>query len=159
MVVRISENAMKWKLSNLASVAEIIAAFGVILSLLFVGFQIQDGNRETRAATLQATLDSEMALQSEAMRYAGTWEKVVTGVQLADGKEKRRGILLYNMMMTLYQNQYFQFKSGYLDDPPATEDPLTWPFYEVWRSSKGVTNRSPEFLEFIDKQHEQVTVQ
>ncbi|MDH3988868.1 MAG: hypothetical protein OEV34_07055 [Gammaproteobacteria bacterium] len=150
---------MKWKLSKLASVAEIIAAFGVILSLLFVGFQIQDGNRETRAATLQATLDSEMALQSEAMRYAGTWEKVVMGVHLADGEEKRRGILLFSMMMTLYQNQFYQFKSGYLDDPPATEDPLTWPFYEVWRGSKGATNRSPEFLEFLDRQRELDAVQ
>jgi hypothetical protein len=143
MVVRTIDSAIKWKLSNLASVAEIIAAFGVILSLLFVGFQIQDGNRETRAATLQATLDSEMALQSEAMRYAGTWEKVVTVVHLADGEETRRAILLYNMMMTLYQNQYYQFKSGYLDNPPATEDPVTWPFYEVWRGSGGAKNRSP----------------
>jgi len=150
---------MKWKLSDLASVAEIVAAIGVILSLLFVGFQIKDGNREIRAATLQATLDSEMALQSEAMRYAGTWEKVVTGVHLADGEERRRGILLFNMMMTLYQNQYYQFKSGYLDNPPAVEGPVTWAFYEIWRVSGGALNRSAEFLEFLDRQYEQSAVQ
>jgi hypothetical protein len=147
---------MKWKLSDLASVAEVIAAIGVILSLLFVGFQIKDGNRETRAATLQATLDSEMALQSEAMRYAGVWEKVMTGQHLADGEEKRRGILLFNMLMTLYQNQYYQYRSGYLDHPPITEFAVSWPIYEVWRESGGAANRSPEFLEILEKEHEQL---
>jgi len=150
---------MKWKLSELASVAEVVAAIGVILSLLFVGFQIKDGNRETRAATLQATLDSEMALQSEAMRYAGIWEKVLTGAHLAEGEEKRRGILLFNMLMTLYQNQYYQFESGYLDSPPVIDLAVTWPIYEVWRESGGATNRSPEFLEILDKEYELGTVQ
>lgn len=150
---------MKWKLSEIASVAEVVAAIGVILSLLFVGFQIKDGNRETRAATLQATLDSEMALQAEAMRYADVWDKVLSGTQLEEGEEKRRAILLVNMLMTLYQNQYYQFESGYLDRPPIMEQPVTWPIYEEWRKSGGATNRPPEFLEILDKQYERRTVQ
>jgi len=79
---------MKWKLSELASVAEVVAAIGVILSLLFVGYQIKDGNRETRAATLQATLDSEMALQSETLQYADVWDKVLSGAHLAEGDDR-----------------------------------------------------------------------
>ena len=98
---------MNQRLSDFASVAEIVAAVGVILSLLFVGFQIEDGNRETRAATLQATLNSEMFFQAEILRYAETWEKVVTGAPLSDGEETRKGVILYNMLMTLYQNQYY----------------------------------------------------
>ena len=149
---------MKWKLSELASVAEVVAAIGVILSLLFVGFQIKDGNRETRAATLQATLDSEMASQAEAMRYADFWDKVISGAHLAEGEEKRRAILLFNMLMTLYQNQFFQFESGYLDSPPVMVQPVTWPIYEEWRESGGATNRSPEFLEILDKEFERGAV-
>jgi hypothetical protein len=121
--------------------------------------QIKHGNRETRANTLQATLDSELSLQAEAMRYAGTWDKVVTGVHLADGEETRRAILLYNMMMTLYQNRYHSFKTGYLDHPPFTEEVVTYPMYEIWRCSGGAKIRSAEFLEFVDKQHERGTVQ
>jgi len=36
------------------SIAEIAAAVGVVLSLVFVGLQIEEGNRETRATTLQS---------------------------------------------------------------------------------------------------------
>ncbi len=143
---------MNQRLSDFASVAEIVAAVGVILSLLFVGFQIEDGNRETRAATLQATLDSEMFFQAEILRYAETWEKVVTGEPLSDGEETRRGIILYNMLMTLYQNQYYQFKSGYLEDSPSVERTITFPIYEIWRGSGGASARSPEFLEFVESQ-------
>jgi len=50
-----NENLTKW-----ASIAELIAGIGVILSLIFVGLQINEGNREIRAATLQAATDSEM---------------------------------------------------------------------------------------------------
>jgi hypothetical protein len=128
---------MKWKLSELASIAEIIAALGVILSLLFVGSQIQDGNREVRAATLQKTLDAEMFFQAEAIRYAKTWDKIVAGMPLEDGEETRRGILLLNMLMTMYQNRYLQFRSGYLDNPPAISDAVTWPMYATWRGSSG----------------------
>jgi len=47
-----NKNLTKW-----ASIAELIAGVGVILSLIFVGLQINEGNRETRAATLQAATD------------------------------------------------------------------------------------------------------
>jgi len=146
-------------LQNWGAIGELLGGVAIIVSLLYVGLQIKHGNRETIAATLQAILDSEMSFQVEAMRYAGTWEKVVTGVHLADGEETRRAILLYNMLMTLYQNRYFQFKTGYLDYPPETEDAVTFPIYEVWRASGGAENRSPEFLKILDRQHERGTVQ
>ena len=146
-------------LQDWGAIGELVGGIAIIVSLLYVGLQIKHGNKEARAATLQATLDSEMSLQSEAMRYAGTWEKVLTNVHLADGEEARRGILLYNMLMTLYQNRYFQFKTGYLDNPPEMEDALTMQIYEVWRISGGAKNRSPEFLKILDRQHERLTVQ
>ena len=146
-------------LQDWGAIGELLGGVAIIVSLLYVGLQIKHGNQETRAATLQATLDSEMLVQAEAMRYAGTWDKVVTGVHITDGEETRRAILLYNMMMTLYQNRYFQFKTGYLDNPPPIEEPVTWPFYEVWRASGGAKNRSPEFLKILDTQHERGTDQ
>ena len=141
-------------LQDWGAIGELLGGVAIIVSLLYVGLQIKHGNRETRANTLQATLDSEMSFQAEAMRYAGTWEKIVTGVNFADGEETRTAILLYNMMMTLYQNRYYQFKTGYLDHPPFTEEVVTFPMYEIWRGSGGAKNRSAEFLEFLDGQRE-----
>ncbi len=146
-------------LQDWGAIGELLGGVAIIVSLLYVGLQIKHGNRETRAAMLQATLDSEMSLQAEAMRYAGTWEKIVTGVHFADVDETRRAILLYNMAMTLFQNRFYQFKTVYLDHPPVTEEVVTFPMYEIWRGSGGAKNRSPEFLEFLDRQHERGTVQ
>ena len=146
-------------LQDWGALGELVGGFAIIVSLLYVGLQIKHGNREAKAATLQATMDSEMFLQAEALRYAGTWEKVLAGKHLEDGEETRRGILLYSMMMTLHQIQYDQFKTGYLDNPPDTQDAATFPIYEVWRASGGATRRSLEFLELLDRQHQRGTVQ
>ena len=147
---------MKLKLSDWSSIAEIVAAVGVILSLLFVGFQIQDGNRETRAATIQASLDSEMAFQAEIARYADTWSKIANGESLSEGEETRRGIALYGMLMTLYENRFHQFGSGYLDIEPSyyLSSAVNFQIYELWRVQGGARTRSPEFLQLADELRE-----
>ena len=143
---------MKQNLSDWASIAEIIAAIGVIFSLVFVGLQINEGNQETRAATIQATLDSEMFFQAEILRYADTWEKVVSGADLADGEEMQKGMILYNMMMTINENRYHQFNSGYLESEPAilTNSLVYVPMFNIWRKAAGAKSRSLQFLEIVD---------
>jgi len=144
-------------LQDWGALGELVGGIAIIVSLLYVGVQIKLGNRETKASTLQATLDSEMFLQTQVARYAGTWDKIVTGAQLDDGEENRRGILLYNMVMTLYQNRYFQFESGYLDHMPDFGEVVSYPIYEVWRPSGGATLRSPDFLQMLDRRRERDT--
>ena len=143
-------------LQEWGALGELVGGVAIIVSLLYVGVQIKLGNRETKAATLQAALNSEMFLQSETARYAGTWEKVVTGAHLEAGEEKRRGILLFNMAMTVHENRYFQHRSGYLENAPTLSDSVSWPLYDEWRGSGGATLRSPEFLAMLDKQREHV---
>ena len=77
------------KLSDWASIAEIIAAVGVILSLIFVGLQINEGNQETRAATVQAAADGEAFVIATTLNHAGLWQKVITGAPLDRGEETR----------------------------------------------------------------------
>lgn len=50
------------------ALGEMIGGAAIIVSLIYVGVQLKQGNRETKAATLQATLDSEMFLQAEVLR-------------------------------------------------------------------------------------------
>ena len=119
-----------WKLPDLSSGAEVIAAVGVIVSLVFVGYQIKDGNQEARAATLQAASDSEMFVQSQFLRYADTWTKIVAGSPLSEGLETQKGLTLFNMLMTLNENRFHQTKSGFLDQYLINIDiTLDFPFY------------------------------
>lgn len=105
---------MKRSLSDWANLAEILGAMAIVISLVFVGLQISDGNRATRAATAQAASDQTMVLHGELLRYSGTWQKVLDGSELAPGEEHRRGILLFGMVMTENENRALQFESGYL---------------------------------------------
>ena len=147
-------------LSKWASIAEMIAAIGVILSLIFVGLQINDESRETRAATLQAANDSEMFMISELLRYSDTWEKVLTGTHIEDGSETRRAILLYNLAMTQYENRFAQFEAGYFDPElwksrrPGLARLAAVPFFETWKGSIGAMDHSQRFTEMVDSMRE-----
>ena len=57
------------KLSDLAAIAEIIATIALIVSLIFVGYEIRDNTEESRAANRQslATRAQELALFSAQM--------------------------------------------------------------------------------------------
>jgi len=148
---------MNSKLESFASIAEIIAAIGVILSLIFVGMQLDEGNKETRAATVQASSDTSVALMSELLLYADVWEKVLAGETLSDEIDARRGIILFNLVMTENENFYFQLRSGYVDNS-AWEGRienmsllLALPIYSVWRQSVGGIAHDTEFLALLDE--------
>ena len=147
-----SENLTKW-----ASLAEITAAIGVIVSLIFVGVQINEGNKESRAATLQAISDSNAFMLRAFVDHADTWDKVVTGVPLEDGTEARRGILLFNLLMTENQNHFYQYKAGYLDAGQwngrlENLRPISkLPMYKTWRESFGASGLTEEYLEILDR--------
>ena len=49
---------MKLKLSELANIAEVIGAFAVVISLLYVGVQVSDNTRAMRSATASVTSDA-----------------------------------------------------------------------------------------------------
>ena len=156
---------MKWKLSDWASIAEIIAAIGVIFSLIFVGLQINEGNLETRAATNQAIADSEAFMIATYANHSDTWNKVVTGAPLETGAESRKGTILYNLLMVHTENQYHQFQSGFLDarswaGQRSNIRPLVrLPIYETWRQSLGAKGHSSDFLEILDRLAEETPVE
>ena len=141
----------------LGNIGEFAGAIAVVATLGYLAVQVRqskravDNNtRETRAASTQAALDSEMTFQSQILRYADVWEKVVTAAPIAPGEESRRAIVLYQMLMTQYENQYHQYQSGYLEHLPDYERVVDFPTFEMWRASLGTAGRSPEFLAFID---------
>ena len=146
---------MNQKLADWASIAEILGAIAIVISLIFVGLQINDGNREARAATTQASLDTEMFVSSELLDNAGVWEKIVTGAPIAEGEETRKAIILMNMLMTMNENRFEQMNTGYLEPQPLNLDVVVrTDSWDIWRNSGGALNRSREFLEFVDRERD-----
>jgi hypothetical protein len=140
-----------------AAIAEIVGALFIVITLLYLAIQIRDSNREARAATLHAVLDSENQFNAMVAEHAGTWDKVVNGEPLSDGEETRRAIVLFNMLMADSENRFHQFNAGYLGPESWEARRLTlrgnvrMPIYQVWKGSLGGRNRSAEFLSFLDE--------
>ena len=147
---------MNPKLAQLASLAEIIASIAVVLSLIFVGLQISEATRETKAATLRSAADSELFMAATVLNHASTWDKVLNSEPLASGEESRTGIILFNLLMIESENRYHQFQAGFLtaqswEGRHATLRSLTkLPIYTVWRDSPGAKGHSADFLDLLD---------
>ena len=149
---------MQMKLKHLASVAEIVASVAVILSLVFVGIQLREGNRVTRATANQLAVQSEIDMVTVFLDHAAVWNKIMTGAPIDDEEEMRQAILLLNVFMLDTESRYQHFLSGYLDSPSwearlnILPEIVNYPVYEVWRSSPGGRAHSAHFLELLDSQ-------
>lgn len=144
-------------LEQVAYLAEIIGSVAIIASLVFVGVQLARANRETRATALQTAILTEVDNSFRFADHAATWDKVVKGQPLEKGEEERKGIVLYNALMTDSENRYHQFQVGYLDSRSwnARRDALVpmvrLPVFKDWRKSFGGVNHSPDFLAILDE--------
>ena len=144
-------------LVEFAAIAEIIASLGVILSLLFVGFQMRENNRQSRMSAIQDSLEYELQVSSQFIANAELWDKMMSGQPLATGAERRKAIQLYNLLMTETEHRYFLFKQGYLVNKSwqarldVFRENVPGDMYRLWRNSPAGKSHSPEFLELLDR--------
>lgn len=144
---------MSNKLQQYALVAEITGGIAIVASLIFVGLQIVDGNREVKAATTQAVLEAEMYFQSQLVSEAEVWENVVINGDLSDRVATRKAIILFNLMHTQNDMMFQMQKAGYVGYYNMDSGTFAAPgFLEVWRQSPGAKARSPEYMQFVDEQ-------
>ena len=131
----------------------------IIVSLLFVGYQLREANRSTHSGTIQSVTDTETRFIELAMEYAETWDRILLGESFAalPRLEIRRGVLLISFFMIDSENRFRQFRVGTLDEASwnARADVLHnifhCPIYDIWRESPGAASRSVEFLACVDK--------
>jgi len=149
---------MKLKLSECAQIAEIVSAFAIVLSLIFVGFQLKDNARATRSATANATVASISAW------YAGNGQNEQASALLMNGIENPDSLsreqwfqFAYNMHAVLlnFQNSYYLVEEGTLDQD--VRDSLTAAmsavkdqpgFLRVWGQRRDIF--FPDFQAYVD---------
>ena len=149
-------------LENIANIAEIIGVTLVLVTLVFLTVQIRQNTKATRSTTIQAVMQSEMALAQILINNADIWNRVLDGETLTDGEETRRAIIVYNLFMIDAETRFHQYQSGFLDAQPWEARLCTLPrivrlpIYPVWRASIGAQSHSRDFLDLLDQIYEEV---
>jgi hypothetical protein len=139
-----------------ANVAEIVGVILVVVTLAFLTLEIRHNTRALRATTIQAVMQSEMALSNFLAEHADTWEKVLTGEPLEAGAEMRKAIIIFNVFMIDTENRYHQFLTGFLDAQSwesrksTVPEMVRLPVFPAWRQSPGGRSHAGDFLAFID---------
>lgn len=110
---------MKMKLKNWASVAEIIGALAVVISLIYVGIQVNDGAGAARSA---AANDVNVALQewymevgSDPHTSALLYRGLVSETALPD-EEEFQFIMMTHGFFLAVQNSYLLAQEGTIDE-------------------------------------------
>ena len=148
----------KFSLSDWANVAEIGAATGVIISLIFVGLQLQSNTEATEAATRESINQKDMeylSLRLDSSVLARAHAKIENGEVLSPLEEPQLVHQEYVNFVS-FEHSFYQYKKGVLE-------PEEWLRHEnlvrlqiedsryaqiMW--ARGHHTFTPEFQELVD---------
>jgi len=120
---------MKQKLADWASIAEIIGAAAIVVSLIFVGFQIRENTVATQSATFQEHLGFEinvlMAAASDPT-LSRVFLQTADGLPIAelDGDEEAQATWIWTATYRLWEGYFLQYHQGMMsEDGWAAREP------------------------------------
>ena len=151
---------MKKTLQEYALIAEIAGGIAVILSLLYVGFQIQLNTAERRADSVQSITagNRELALVYVNNEQAGiAWHKVLDGEELTERELHLMADSLYAHLMLL-EETYSKYQEGYIDKDvldarvALIESKILWSpqMKNVYQNMRAARIYSKPFREWLD---------
>jgi len=156
---------MKLKLSELASIAEIIGAFAVVISLIYVGVQVNDSAGAVRSASAN---DANVAVQSWYLQIGSDQQtselfyEALTSEETLSNQEEFQFLMMFHGVFLAFQNSYLLAEEGTID--VELRDALTVAILGVkdlpgmrryWRQRK--TYLHSEFADYVDQLLKQET--
>ncbi len=150
---------MKRNLSEFAQVAEIISAFAIVLSLIFVGFQLNDNAKATRSATANATIASMSSwytANGQSEQASALFLSAIENPGAQSREQWYQFVLNFHAMMLNFQNSFYLVEEGTLDH--EIRDSLTAVisgvkdqpgFHRYWAQRRDIF--FPEFQSYVDE--------
>lgn len=139
-----------------------IASVGVILSLLFVGYQVHQSTQVARGQTRQdlAALNQEwLVLQSQDAQYNEIWRKAWGNDSTASmsASEVSRADWMMRLNLRRLENVFFQYSEGLVDESALhsyglqrTRAYQSTSFKNYWHRVRG--SFDPDFVKFFELQ-------
>jgi hypothetical protein len=142
----------------ISAVAEAAAAFGVIGSLVFVGFQVRQNNAGLQNAAVQSLMSTYQDMFSNTIDSADVAEILWHGSQTPEKLEGASLVRFYAMMskqFRIYQGMHWQWQRGTINDgmfhsiTALFEDYAVTPGWQhVWQARRH--QYEPDFRKYID---------
>jgi hypothetical protein len=110
---------MKFKLSDWAEVAEIVASCAVVVSLVFVGLQIRSGSTAAQAASYQNLAALEIGMIHDLAKdavLADFYFRAMLEPALLDPSEALQASYFQLATFRLWEAFYHQYQSGTLSE-------------------------------------------
>jgi len=104
-------------LSELGNLGEFLASIGVLVSLVFVGFQMKQNAKATRASVRQSGFDSSLSwhnAQIDPKTVAVAQFKLDSDIEI-DDFEAHQIDRLYRMNFRAFENRHYQYLHGLID--------------------------------------------
>jgi len=154
----VGDSIVKLKLSDWSSLAEILSAIAVLISLVYVGVQVSDGTRAVRSASVN---DASLAVQNwyqemgSNPQMSDLFYRAMRSEQPLNDQEEFQFLMGFHSLFLGFQNNYLMSVEGTLD--PSTRDAFInvalsvrdMPgFKRFWRQRK--TYLHPEFADYVD---------
>ena len=149
---------MKWKLMDIASIAEVVGAVAIVVSLIYVGVEVNDSTRAVRSATANETTTSISLWYNNIGSDTQVAELFARGManpeSFQPGEQLQFYYLLHSIMLQL-QAAYYLSEEGTLD--PELSESLTnviagvretSGFREYWAGRQSLFRRT--FREYVD---------
>lgn len=117
---------MKLELSELASLAEIIGAFAVVISLVYVGIQVNDSAGAVRSASAN---DANVALQNWYLQIGSDqqtsefFNEALTSEEALSNQEEFQFLMMLHGAFLAFQNSYLLAEEGTID--PELREAIT----------------------------------
>jgi len=150
----------KLKLSDWASIAELVSAIAVIISLLYVGIQVKENTNEIRAANRQQLVSrTHTATQLVAANpeLAGIFTKIAEGTTLSAREHVQFDYFVYGMLKDMEEG-FLLYREGRLDEEYwQTRVAITLnylaqtPARDVYRRRKKVGYFQTAFVKWLDQ--------
>ena len=143
----------------ISAVAEMTAAFGVVGSLIFVGFQVRQNSAGLRYAAAQSLITTYNDLFSNVIdseEFAGIFRQGLQDLGSLDGASSTRFYAFSSKALRIYQGMHWQWQRGAIDDglfmsmTTLLEDFSTRPGWrDLWRNRRH--QYDADYQSFMDK--------
>ena len=149
---------MKLKLTEMASIAEVVGAFAVVISLIYVGVQVNDSTRAVRAASAN---DANVAVQSWYLEVGSDQQtselfyRVLMNGRPESKEEEFQFMMIFQGAFLAFQNSFLLVEEGTID--PEVHEGLTGailivkdtPGMELYWRQRRITLH-PRFVAYVD---------